>query len=55
MLLYECKDDFPRSNLSFEGTTDSPDMPPAVEECTGRSVIVSWGIGGQVCITEHCR
>ena len=55
MILYECEDDFPRSNLSFEGTLDSPDMPPAVDECVGQSIIAGWAIGGQVCITENCR
>jgi len=47
MLLYECSDDFPRSNLSYEGTLDSPDMPPAVEQCAGPSMIAGWAIGGQ--------
>ena len=52
MLLYECKDDFPRSNLSFEGSLDSPDMPPAVMKC-GRSVIAGWAIGGKVYVTNR--
>jgi len=47
MLLYECDDDFPRSNLSYEGTLGSPDMPPAVRQCAGPSVIAGWAIGGQ--------
>ncbi|KAL9974730.1 hypothetical protein ACROYT_G011809 [Oculina patagonica] len=47
MLLYECKDDFPRSNLSYEGFLGSPDMPPAVKECAGPSVIAGWAIGGK--------
>ena len=52
MLLYECSDDFPRSNLSFEGTLDSPDMPPAVRACAGPSMIAGWAIGGQVWVTK---
>ena len=48
MLLYECDDDFPRSNLSYEGTLGSPDMPPAVRQCAGPSIIAGWAIGGQV-------
>jgi len=48
MLLYECSDDFPRSNLSYEGTIDSPDMPPAVRQCAGYSIIAGWAIGGKV-------
>ena len=47
MLLYECDDDFPRSNLSYEGM-GSPDMPPAVRQCVGPSIIAGWAIGGQV-------
>ncbi|KAJ7382900.1 DBH-like monooxygenase protein 1 [Desmophyllum pertusum] len=47
MLLYECSDDFPRSNISWEGDLDSPDMPPAVNECRGFSMLAGWGIGGQ--------
>ncbi|XP_078364957.1 DBH-like monooxygenase protein 1 [Oculina patagonica] len=47
MLLYECKDDFPRSNLSYEGFLGSPDMPPAVKECIGYSTFAAWAIGGQ--------
>jgi len=46
MVLYECSDDFPRSNVSYEGTLDSPDMPPAVEDCAGPTVIVAWAVGG---------
>ena len=53
MLLYECKDDFPRSNLSFEGNWESPDMPPAVKECGGSSVIAGWAIGGKVPVTKR--
>ena len=52
ILVYECSDDFPRSNLSYEGTLDSPDMPPAVRECAGASVIAGWAIGGQVLVTK---
>ena len=48
MLLYECSDDFPRSNISYEGTYDSPDMPPAVVQCAGPSTIAGWAIGGKV-------
>ena len=52
MLLYECSDDFPKSSLSYEGTLDSPDMPPAVKECAGPSIITAWAIGGQVLVTN---
>ena len=53
MLLYECDDDFPRSNLSYEGM-GSPDMPPAVRQCVGPSIIAGWAIGGQVlCIIVY--
>ena len=54
MILYQCKDDFPRSNLSYEGAGDSPDMPPAVARCSGPSTIAGWAIGGKVCVTL-CR
>ena len=54
MVLYECSDDFPRSNLSYEGTLDSPDMPPAVEDCAGPTVIVAWAVGGAVLVTKCC-
>ena len=54
MLLYECSDDFPRSNLSYQGTIFSPDMPPAVRECAGPSVITAWAIGGQVSVVTKC-
>ncbi|KAL9974729.1 hypothetical protein ACROYT_G011808 [Oculina patagonica] len=47
MVVYECKDDFPRSNLSYEGFLGSPDMPPAVDECHGTSFFAVWAIGGQ--------
>ena len=53
MLLYECSDDFPRSNLSYEGEMRSPDMPPAVRECAGPSVIAAWAIGGQVSVKKY--
>ncbi|XP_031575456.1 DBH-like monooxygenase protein 1 homolog, partial [Actinia tenebrosa] len=46
MLVYECNRDFPRSNLSVNGPCYASNMPPAVQECTGSSVIASWGIGG---------
>ena len=52
MLLYECSDDFPKSSLSYEGTLDSPDMPPAVKECAGPSIITAWAIGGQVLVDK---
>ena len=52
MLLYECSDDFPRSNLSYQGTIFSPDMPPAVRECAGPSVITAWAIGGKVLVAK---
>ena len=56
MLLYECSDDFPRSNLSYEGTLGSPDMPPDVRQCAGFSIIAGWAIGGQVLgmVTKCC-
>ena len=53
MLLYECSDDFPRSNLSYEGEMRSPDMPPAVRQCAGPSVIAAWAIGGQVSVKKY--
>jgi hypothetical protein len=54
MLLYECSDDFPRIYQSYEGTLDSPDMPPAVRECAGPTMIAGWAIGGQVLVTKCC-
>ena len=54
MLLYECSDDFPRSNLSFEGILNLPDMPPAVKQCAGPSMIAGWAIGGQVLVAKCC-
>ncbi|KAL9974725.1 hypothetical protein ACROYT_G011804 [Oculina patagonica] len=46
MILYKCRDDFPRSNLSYQGFLRSPDMPPDVEECAGPSAIAGWAVGG---------
>ena len=53
MILSECSDDFPKSYLNYEGTLDSPDMPAAVKECAGPSVIAAWAIGGQVLVTKY--
>lgn len=48
MILYQCDhENFPQSNLSYEGVLDSPDMPPAVEKCAGPSTIAAWAIGGK--------
>lgn len=52
ILLYQCDhNNFPSSNLSYEGVGDSPDMPPAVKSCTGPSTIAAWAIGGEVCVS----
>lgn len=48
ILLYQCDhNNFPSSNLSYEGVGNSPDMPPAVKSCTGPSTIAAWAIGGE--------
>ena len=48
MLLYECKDDFPRHQLNYTGRCYGPNMPPAIVQCAGGSVIAAWAIGGKV-------
>jgi len=52
MILNACSDDFPRSNLSYEGIHGSPDMPPAVRLCAGPTVIAAWVVGGTVLVMK---
>ncbi|KAL9974731.1 hypothetical protein ACROYT_G011810 [Oculina patagonica] len=47
MMLYECKNDLPKSDLNYQGKLNSADMPPSVKECIGPSIIAGWAIGGQ--------
>ena len=48
IVLYECKDDFPKRHLNYTGRCFGPNMPPAVDQCAGLSAIASWAIGGKV-------
>ncbi|KAK3703833.1 hypothetical protein QZH41_012443 [Actinostola sp. cb2023] len=50
ILVYECRDDLPPSNLTHEGNCLSPNMPDSLVKCSGRSTMVAWALGGSV---EH--
>ncbi|XP_068719204.1 DBH-like monooxygenase protein 1 [Montipora capricornis] len=47
ILLYECRDDFPVHHLNYSGKCYRSNMPPPLRECTGRSAIAGWAIGGK--------
>ncbi|KAK3703839.1 hypothetical protein QZH41_012444, partial [Actinostola sp. cb2023] len=46
ILVYECIDDLPPSNLTFEGDCDSPNMPDVLAGCAAKSAVAAWAIGG---------
>ena len=55
MVLFQCKDDFPRVYLNYDGTVDSPNMAnSALRECVGPNPIAGWAIGGQVLVIGCC-
>lgn len=47
IMLYECRDDFPRQVLNYSGDCNGPNVPPAIDECGGFSAIAAWSIGGK--------
>lgn len=55
IMLYECRDDFPRQVLNYSGDCNGPNVPPAIDECGGFSAIAAWSIGGKVSKAWHER